>query len=178
MMNNTLFKNKFEAEIAAQIAMLLCSEEQETEQRAACADQRAADQRDACVDQSGVRELLGRYYERYRLSFGEGRIYWPDFVLPNGVIVEAKGVFRPQDRKKHLAIREEYPQLDIRFVFYNAEAKQGENRKGTYASWCRKYGFQYANRELPPAWVREAPTEERMKSLNLLEEAAFTFPLR
>ena len=39
--------------------------------------------------------------------------YTPDFVLPNGIIIETKGVWDAEDRKKHLLIREQHPELDI-----------------------------------------------------------------
>ena len=31
------------------------------------------------------------------------RTYTPDFVLPNGIIIESKGMFTAADRRKHLA---------------------------------------------------------------------------
>ena len=45
------------------------------------------------------------------------RLYKPDFVLNNGIIIEAKGWFKARDRVKHLLIQEQYPELDIRFCF-------------------------------------------------------------
>ena len=32
--------------------------------------------------------------------------YTPDFKLPNGIIIEAKGIFFTKDRQKHLMIKE------------------------------------------------------------------------
>ena len=46
--------------------------------------------------------------------------YTPDFVLPNGIIIETKGRFMPADRQKHLLIKAQYPDLDLRFVFTNS----------------------------------------------------------
>src|ERR1051326_3234886 len=43
--------------------------------------------------------------------------YKPDFVLPNGIIVEGKGIFEADDREKMLLIKDQYPDLDIRLVF-------------------------------------------------------------
>jgi len=48
------------------------------------------------------------------------RTYTPDFVLDNGIIIETKGIFDSEDRRKHLAIKEQHPELDIRFVFSNS----------------------------------------------------------
>ena len=33
------------------------------------------------------------------------RTYTPDFVLPNGIIIETKGRFTSDDRRKHAAIK-------------------------------------------------------------------------
>jgi hypothetical protein len=62
--------------------------------------------------------------------------YTPDFVLPNGIIIETKGQFVSKDRGKHLLIREQHPHLDIRFVFSNPNARIGKSSKTTYADWC------------------------------------------
>mgnify|MGYP002700980301 FL=1 len=44
------------------------------------------------------------------------RKYTPDFLLPNGIIIETKGLFTAQDRRKHILIKKQHPELDIRFV--------------------------------------------------------------
>ena len=66
------------------------------------------------------------------------RTYTPDFILDNGIIVETKGIFDNEDRRKHLAVREQHPDLDIRLVFSNAKAKLYKGSKTTYAMWCEK----------------------------------------
>ena len=84
----------------------------------------------------------------------EDKTYTPDFILPNGVIIEAKGRFTLQDRKKHLAIKKQQPELDIRFVFSNSRGKLYKGSKSTYASWCEKFGFQYADKRIPDDWLK------------------------
>ena len=42
--------------------------------------------------------------------------YLADFELDNGIILEGKGIFDATDRAKHLFIKAQYPELDIRFV--------------------------------------------------------------
>ena len=84
----------------------------------------------------------------------ENKTYTPDFILPNGVIIEAKGRFTLQDRKKHLAIKKQQPELDIRFVFSNSRGKLYKGSKSTYASWCEKFGFQYADKRIPDDWLK------------------------
>jgi len=75
--------------------------------------------------------------------------YTPDFVLPNGIVIETKGVFSSEDRAKHLLIREQFPDIDIRFVFSNPNQRIGKDSKTTYAMWCegrnrKRYTFLYA----------------------------------
>ena len=82
----------------------------------------------------------------------EPRKYIPDFILPNGVIIEAKGRFKTEDRARHVAIREQHPELDIRFVFqYDNPIRKGSDTR--YSDWCDKHGFLYAIGEIPEEWV-------------------------
>ena len=83
------------------------------------------------------------------------RKYTPDFLLPNGIIVETKGRFTPADRMKHLAIKKQHPKLDIRFVFSNSRSKLRKGAKTTYADWCEKHGFLYADGDVPQEWIDE-----------------------
>ena len=46
-------------------------------------------------------------------------LYIPDFVLDNGIIIETKGLFTSEDRRKHIEVQKQHPELDIRFVFTN-----------------------------------------------------------
>ena len=63
------------------------------------------------------------------------RTYTPDFILYNGIIIETKGRFLTLDRRKHLAIKKQHPNLDIRFVFENSKRKLSKGAKSTYAEW-------------------------------------------
>jgi len=83
--------------------------------------------------------------------------YTPDFPLPNGVIVESKGIFTAEDRAKHLLVKAQRPDLDIRFVFSNSRARLYKGSPTTYAAWCEKHGFKYADKLIPPAWLKEPP---------------------
>lgn len=80
--------------------------------------------------------------------------YTPDFVLPNGIIVETKGRFVMADRKKHLLIQKQHPDKDIRFVFTNSNNKISKGSKTSYADWCRKHGFIFADKEVPDEWLK------------------------
>ncbi len=81
--------------------------------------------------------------------------YTPDFKLPNGIFVETKGRFVMEDRKKHILIKEQLPNLDIRFVFQNSKNKIRKGSKTTYADWCIKHGFKYADKTVPTEWILE-----------------------
>jgi len=81
--------------------------------------------------------------------------YTPDFELPNGIIIESKGRFVAADRKKHLLVKQQRPTLDIRFVFSNSKAKINKGSKTSYADWCDKFGFQYADKLIPEGWINE-----------------------
>lgn len=81
--------------------------------------------------------------------------YTPDFVLDNGIIVETKGRFLVADRKKHLLIKRQHPELDIRLVFSNSKQKLAKGSYTTYAQWCEKNGFLYADKTIPQHWLNE-----------------------
>jgi hypothetical protein len=83
------------------------------------------------------------------------RLYKPDFILNNGIIIEAKGWFRPKDRVKHLLIQEQYPELDIRFLFQNANNPINKGSTTRYCDSCDKYGFKWTEREIPKKWLTE-----------------------
>lgn len=82
------------------------------------------------------------------------KTYTPDFVLQNGIIVEAKGRLTVHDRTKHTRISEQHPDLDIRFVFqYNNPITKGS--KTRYTDWAEKNGFRWAMHTIPKEWFKE-----------------------
>ena len=97
-------------------------------------------------------------YETEKVNYtipASSHTYKPDFKLPNGIRVETKGRFVLTDRKKHLLVKEQNPTLDIRFVFTNSRNKINKKSKTTYADWCEKYGFKYADKVIPDEWFNE-----------------------
>lgn len=95
-------------------------------------------------------------YELLKIGFvPKPRKYTPDFVLSNGIIIETKGRFMPSDRTKHLLIKEQHPEYDLRFVFSNSTTRLSKKSKSTYGDWCDKHGFQYADLLIPAEWMRE-----------------------
>lgn len=81
--------------------------------------------------------------------------YTPDFILDNGIIVETKGRFLLADRRKHLLVKQQHPELDIRFVFSSSRAKIRKGSKTTLGMWCDKNGFKYADKIIPHEWIQE-----------------------
>ena len=94
-------------------------------------------------------------YEQHKIKYIKPETqhtYTPDFKLPNGIFIETKGRFVTEDRKKHILIKSQHPELDIRFVFQNSKNKLRKGSKTTYADWCNKYGFLYADKDIPAEW--------------------------
>ena len=96
-------------------------------------------------------------YEEFKIKYevNEVRTYTPDFELPNGIIIESKGRFVAADRKKHLLVQKQHPDLDIRFVFSNSKAKISKGSKTTLGMWCDKHGYMYADKLIPQEWIKE-----------------------
>lgn len=104
-------------------------------------------------------------YEQLKIEWKDlrYRTYTPDFELDNGIIVETKGIFSADDRRKHLEIKAQHPDLDIRFVFSNAKAKLYKGAKSRYCDWCDKHGFQWSHKEIPEAWLEESGSRAKVK---------------
>lgn len=90
-------------------------------------------------------------YESVRLSYVVTRDYKPDFLVGT-IFVEAKGYFRSADQRKMRSVRDQHPDLDIRFVFQNASSRV-QGSKMTCADWCAKYGFTWAEGTIPEEWI-------------------------
>jgi hypothetical protein len=90
--------------------------------------------------------------------------YTPDFLLPNGIILEGKGIFDASDRAKHLLVRAQYPELDIRLVFTRSSAPITKGSKTTYAMWCKKHDIKFCDKLPPDDWLREkGPDKDPME---------------
>jgi len=79
--------------------------------------------------------------------------YKPDIILDNGILIEIKGYFTSADRKKHLLVKEQNPNLDIRFIFGNSKNKIHKKSNTTYADWCNKNKIKYADKFVPADWI-------------------------
>lgn len=106
------------------------------------------------LDKAGVEYT----YEKLKLDYvkpASKHVYTPDFVLSNGIIIETKGRFLLADRQKHILVKRHNPTLDIRFVFSNSNARISKASTTTYAQWCIKNGFKYADKTIPEEWMDE-----------------------
>lgn len=81
--------------------------------------------------------------------------YTPDFKLKKNVYIEGKGRLLPTERKKHLLVKEQHPEITIHFYFDNANKPIYKGSPTTYGDWCDKYGFQYTDKKkgIPPEWL-------------------------
>jgi hypothetical protein len=117
---------------------------------------------------SGLEELNAKHltankvplvFEKVKIKYiipATERTYSLDFeLLDNGIMVETKGKFEPADRAKHLYIRLQHPDLDIRFVFQRPNEAISKGSETTYALWAEKHGFKWAAKVIPLSWARE-----------------------
>lgn len=94
-------------------------------------------------------------YETNKIPYTISNNYIPDFILPNGIIVECKGYFDIRAQVKMRAVKRDNPHLDIRFVFMNSRTKVRKGSKLTYADWCERYDFPFADGMIPLEWFKE-----------------------
>lgn len=106
------------------------------------------------VADSGVVEYEPKAHKiPYTINF----TYLPDFVIDDGrIIVETKGRLTYEDMRKMLAVKEAFPDKDIRFVFMRAGNRVRRNSPTTYADWADKHGFPWAEGTIPKEWLENA----------------------
>ena len=94
-------------------------------------------------------------YEKATFQFAPKiRSYTPDFYLPEfKIYIETKGRLTTNDRVKHLLIKDQWPDLDIRFIFVRADNKISLKSKTSYADWCNRHGFIWAEGSFPVEWA-------------------------
>jgi hypothetical protein len=105
----------------------------------------------ALLDDLGV----GFEYEAQKLPYVLECNYTPDFILPSGIILETKGQFTPEDRRKMLAVIKAHPELDIRMVFQAPFNRIEKRSKTTYAAWCDRHKIKWcAFHSIPVEWLK------------------------
>ena len=101
-----------------------------------------------------VKQKVKFEYESRKIKYFIEYKYTPDFLLPNGIIIEAKGYFRLPQQRLHRMVRKQHPELDIRFVFQKLDSKL-QGGRFTCQEWCEKYDFKYAEKTVPEEWINE-----------------------
>ena len=106
-----------------------------------------------------VSELLNNLgvvyeYEATKVPYVLQCNYTPDFCLVNGIYLETKGLFTPEDRRKILAVKKDHPDMDLRMVFQAPFNKISKKSKTTYAAWCEKHDIKWcAYHSIPIEWL-------------------------
>ena len=84
--------------------------------------------------------------------------YTVDWTFINGLLVETKGYLSDhKERYKYVLLKQQHPDLDLRFVFDNPNKLCG-GTKMTHAKWAEKYGFRYCSikdTEQIESWLKE-----------------------
>lgn len=85
------------------------------------------------------------------------RSYTPDFILPNGVIVEVKGYWDAASRRKMALVVEQNPHLKIKLLFQrdNTISKKSKTK---YTEWAKARGIDCAvstSGKIPEEWLDE-----------------------
>lgn len=108
------------------------------------------------------------FYEPHYYNYvipQSGHKYTPDFLvsIDGGIdfYIECKGGgplygLTTETKQKMLLMKEQYPHVDIRFVFSNAKLLTGNGRgkkKVTYGEWAELNGFKYAEKKVPKDWL-------------------------
>ena len=95
-------------------------------------------------------------YESTKIPYTIQHNYYPDFILPNNVHLEAKGYWEPADRRKVLAVKRDNPDLDLRMVFQSPFNTISKKSKTTYAQWCDKHDIPWTSwANIPLKWLIE-----------------------
>lgn len=111
-----------------------------------------------------VKLKAGALYEPFKLNYRLDLIYTPDWVLPNGIILEGKGLLDYETRRKMLAVKLANPELDIRFIFMKGTNKIRKGSKTTYIEWAEQNGFKAADGYVPSEWLKEKGAQRLLRT--------------
>lgn len=117
---------------------------------------------------SGLEKKTAQYLDSKKVEYGyeseklkyivpaKQHSYTPDFILPNGVIVEVKGRFDAASRTKMIHVIEQNPDRDIRLLF-SVDNKINKSSKTRYSDWCSRRNIVYcisADGVVPDDWLK------------------------
>lgn len=86
-------------------------------------------------------------YESTTIPYTIPSTYTPDWTTPSGWHIETKGRFTATDRRKHLLIRNQYPNIKILFIFQNANLRISKASTTTYGQWCDKHQIRWIDQK-------------------------------
>lgn len=110
------------------------------------------------VERQLKRQKAKYKYEAERIPYVIAGHYVPDFILftkSGKIYLETKGYFRPEAKRKMVAVKKCNPQLDIRFIFYCKDLKYHPKSLKQSIKWAEKCGFKYALDTIPKEWFDE-----------------------
>lgn len=83
-------------------------------------------------------------YEKIKLPYILESKYVSDYSLEDGTLIEVKGYLRRTDITKMKAIRAQYPDQRIVFLF-QAPHKKISGQKQTHAEWAERNGYEWTD---------------------------------
>lgn len=97
-------------------------------------------------------------YESTKLKYvmpSSNHSYLVDFEIGPNSYIEVKGRLMPQERKKYLLVRDQHPEITLRFFFDKSENKLYKGSPTSYGDWATKNGFEYTDikKGLPEDWT-------------------------
>lgn len=91
-------------------------------------------------------------YESTDIPYILERTYRPDFeMVDHGFFIETKGYLDRDSKAKMIAVKQQNPDIDIRFVFMYPH-KKISGTKQTHAQWAERNGFRWAESVAPEEW--------------------------
>ena len=86
-------------------------------------------------------------------------VYTVDWTLPKNILLETKGYLSDsQERNKYILIKQQFPDIDLRFIFANNKKLCG-GMKTTHEAWAIKNGFKYCSikdLDVIQSWIEES----------------------
>lgn len=123
------------------------------------------------VVQEALRGLsLPFQYECTKLDYVLRKKYTPDFSV-EGVHVEVKGWWPPEDRAKLKAVRLGNPNDVILVILVRPQTKISKTSKTTYAQWCEQWGISWVPFDKDPEVIRQWVENVLSKFINHVHSA-------
>lgn len=107
-------------------------------------------------------------YETHKIKYDVQHEYRPDWSIDDQTFIEVKGYFKANDRAKHLYIKKQHPEITVYFVFADSRNKLHRRSATTYADWCTKHNFTYA--DLKDIQANPGILEEWIKNASIVKK--------